>query len=69
MNQRWSPLVAALVTCGVIVVVLVGGTAAVAEAGLVPHPGAFGEKIGRVLLPLLLVGGLVAYYVQRSRRS
>ena len=69
MKQLWSPWVVAVVTCVVIVVVLVGGTAAVAAAGLVPHPGAFGEKIGRAMLPLMLVGGVVAYFVQKSRRS
>jgi hypothetical protein len=69
MKKLWAPWVVAVVTVVVIVVVLIGVTATIAEAGLVLHPGAFGEKIGRAMPPLALVGGVVAYFVQKSRRS
>jgi hypothetical protein len=67
MKKMWSPWVVAVVTCVLIVAVLLGGGAAVSAAGLIPDPEGFGYKIGRMLIPALVLGGFIGYFVQKSR--
>ncbi len=69
MKKPWSPLKAGVMTALLILVgvLVVGGVwAAVTHPA---DPEATGEKLGRILMPVVLLGGLVAYFVQRSRQS
>jgi hypothetical protein len=66
MKKRWSPLKAALLWCLLVFVLalVVGGV----YAGVTNiDPEKSGEKVGRALLPVLIVVGIIAYAVQRSR--
>jgi uncharacterized membrane protein YfcA len=67
MKKRWPPAKAAAITALIVfaVVMLVG--AVLAAAGVYADPEAAGERIGRPLLPVLIVAGLVAYFVQRDK--
>ena len=67
MKKRWPPAKAAAITVLIVFVVamLVGGV--LAAAGLYSDPEASGERMGRALFPVLLVAGVVAYFVQRSK--
>ena len=66
MKKRWSPLKAALMTC-LLVFVLAIVTAAVYAGVENLDPEKSGEMFGQPLLPVLVVAGIVAYAVQKSR--
>ena len=66
MKKRWSPLKAALMTC-LLVFVLAIVTAAVYAGVEHIDPEKAGEMFGQPLLPVLVVAGIVAYAVQKSR--
>lgn len=69
MSQRWSPLRAALVVFGV--VVMVGCVAAVVAASAIgtihDQPYARGEKIGTGVGTLAMIAAGIAYVVQAKR--
>jgi hypothetical protein len=67
MKQLWSPRKATIVTCVLVfvgVLVLGGIWAAVTNPA---DAEASGEKVGRALLPITVLAGIIAYFVQRSR--
>jgi uncharacterized membrane protein (UPF0136 family) len=69
--KRWSPYpVAALSAVGVFVVLMVlGGIYAYAVGLSDAESEALGERTGPGVLVLTVLGGVIGYYVQRSRRA
>lgn len=69
MAQRWSPLRAALVVFGIVVVIgcVVAVIAASSAGTLHDQPYARGEKIGTGVGTLAIIAGAVAYFVQAKR--
>lgn len=66
MKKHWSPVKVALLWCLVVflLALVIGGVyAGVADV----DPEKSGELVGRALLPVLIVTGIIAYAVQRSR--
>jgi len=67
MKPLWSPRKATIVTCVLVFVgILVAGGV---WAGVTnpAHAEAAGEKVGRALVPITVIAGIIAYFVQRSR--
>jgi Na+/H+-dicarboxylate symporter len=68
MKKRWSPLKTALLWCLLVfVLALVTGGVYAGVANVDPEKS--GEMVGRALLPVLVLTGIVAYAVQKSRRA
>ena len=67
MKELWSPRKATLVVCVLVFIgVLVGG----GVWAMLANPDnaeASGEKVGRALVPITVIVGIIAYFVQRSR--
>ncbi|MFT3695145.1 MAG: hypothetical protein QM831_18555 [Kofleriaceae bacterium] len=70
-KKRWSPLKAALVTALLVLIVGAVGAgvygAATDGAGYHADPEKAGEKVGQALAPVLILAGVIAYFVQKSR--
>jgi hypothetical protein len=66
MKKRWSPLKAALMTCLLLFVLAIVTAAVYAGIGNIDLETS-GEMFGQPLLPVLVVAGIVAYAVQKSR--
>jgi hypothetical protein len=67
MKKRWPPAKAAAITALIVFGVVMLAGAVLAAVGVFADPEASGERIGRPLLPVLIVAGLVAYFVQRDK--
>jgi hypothetical protein len=65
--KRWSAGKAATVTMLLVFVVGLMIGAVLAAVGVYADPEAAGERFGRALFPALIVAGVVAYFVQRSK--
>ena len=67
MRKYWSPWgVGMLVFVGALVVIFAGGIALIGALAP-PHPGHFGEVLGRVAIPLSALAGGIGYVVQWCR--